>query len=155
MNDNWIVIQERDPMSTYMYALKAPDTRRQYSRRFQYCLNFLGIQGTLEEQAEQFVSKARQDLTWTQESLMSFVDYQKERVRKGEIAESTITNVSDGRDSPEDDDGRDSPEDEGKILKKKDFQEGREPSGKRETVWRGIKLTEKYAIEYMQQTLGV
>ena len=43
----------------------------------------------------------------------------------------------------------------GKILKKKDFQEGREPSGKRETVWRGIKLTEKYAIEYMQQTLEV
>jgi hypothetical protein len=42
-------------MSTFMYALKAeekPDTRRQYPRRFQYFLIFLGIPGTLEEQAK-------------------------------------------------------------------------------------------------------
>jgi putative DNA primase/helicase len=42
----------------------------------------------------------------------------------------------------------------GKILKKK-FEEGRESSGKRETLWKGIKLAEKYAIESLQQTLGV
>ena len=42
----------------------------------------------------------------------------------------------------------------GKILKNK-FQEGRESSGKRETLWKGIKLTEKYAIESLQQTLEV
>ncbi|MDQ6864308.1 MAG: primase-like DNA-binding domain-containing protein, partial [Thermoproteota archaeon] len=42
----------------------------------------------------------------------------------------------------------------GKILKKK-FQEGRESSGKRETLWKGIRFTEEYAIESLQQTLEV
>jgi hypothetical protein len=28
-------------------------------------------------------------------------------------------------------------------------------SGKRETIWKGIKLAEKYAIESLEQTLGV
>ena len=42
----------------------------------------------------------------------------------------------------------------GKILKKdKKYQEGRQPSGKRETMWRGIKLTEEYNIDTRQETL--
>ena len=75
-----------------MYGLRAPDTRRQYRRRFQYFLDFLRISGTLEEQAKQFVLKARENQQWAQESLMSFIDFQKERVRRAEISESTITN---------------------------------------------------------------
>jgi len=41
----------------------------------------------------------------------------------------------------------------GKILKKK-YEEGREPSGKRQTVWKGIKLTEEYTV-IKQETLDV
>jgi hypothetical protein len=73
-------------MSIFLYALKAPDTKRQYPLRFQYFLNFLYIPGKLEEHANAFLSTARQDLIWAQERLMSFIDYEKERVRKGEIA---------------------------------------------------------------------
>jgi hypothetical protein len=58
-----------------MYGLRAPDTRRQYHRRFQYFLDFLRIPGTLEEQARQFVLKARENEQWAQESLMSFIDF--------------------------------------------------------------------------------
>ena len=79
-------------MASFMYGLRAPDTKRQYPRRFQYFLNFLSIPGTLEEQAKQFTLRARENIEWAQESLMSFIDYQKERVKRGEIAESTITN---------------------------------------------------------------
>ncbi|MFL6431698.1 MAG: hypothetical protein ACJ71X_09615 [Nitrososphaeraceae archaeon] len=79
-------------MTAFMYGLRAPDTRRQYPRRFQYFLNFLSIPGTLEEQAKQFSLKARENPLWTQESLMSFIDFQKERATRGELAESTITN---------------------------------------------------------------
>ena|SRR5690348_5422858 len=79
-------------MAAFMYGLRAPDTIRQYPRRFQYFLNFLSIPGTLEEQAKQFTLRARENLEWAQKSLMSFIDYQKERVKRGEIAESTITN---------------------------------------------------------------
>jgi integrase len=86
------VVEEKDPMAAFMYGLRAPDTRRQYPRRFQYFLNFLSIPGILEEQAKQFTLKVRENPLWAQESLMSFIDFQKERVKKGELAESTITN---------------------------------------------------------------
>jgi len=86
------ILKERDALATFMYGLRAPDTRRQYPRRFQYFLDFLRIPGTLEEQAKQFVLKARENQVWAQESLMSFIEFQKERVRRAEISESTITN---------------------------------------------------------------
>jgi len=43
-------------MSAFMYALRAADTKMQVS----IFLKFSGIQGKLEEQANAFVSKARQ-----------------------------------------------------------------------------------------------
>lgn len=44
----------------------------------------------------------------------------------------------------------------GKILKNKhSFEEGRESSAKRKTLWKGIKLTKKYLIEPDQQILTV
>jgi hypothetical protein len=86
------VIEEKDPMAAFMYGLRAPDTKRQYPRRFQYFLNFLKLSGTLGEQAKQFVLKAIENPQWAQESLMSFIDFQKQRMRRGELAESTITN---------------------------------------------------------------
>ena len=79
-------------MAEFRYGLRAPDTKRQYPRRFQYFLDFLKIPGKLEEQAKQFVLEARQNPFWAQESLRSFIEYQKDRVRRNEIAESTITN---------------------------------------------------------------
>jgi hypothetical protein len=88
---NLLEIEERDPMAEFRYGLRAPDTKRQYPRRFQYFLNFLKIQGTLEEQARQFIFKVRENSSWAQESLMSFIEFQK-RAKRGEISESTITN---------------------------------------------------------------
>jgi hypothetical protein len=79
-------------MAAFRYGLRSPDTKRQYPPRFQYFLDFLKIPGILEEQAKQFILKARENPQWAQESLMSFIDFQKERVRRGEISESTITN---------------------------------------------------------------
>ena len=72
-------------MAAFMYGLQAPDTKRQYPRRFQYFLNFLQFSGTLEEQAKQFTLKARENPNWAQESLMSFIEFQKERVKRNEI----------------------------------------------------------------------
>lgn len=51
---------------------------------------------------------------------------------------------------------RQSKENLGKILKKdKEFQEGRQPSGKRETIWKGIRLKEEYNINAKQETLDI
>jgi putative DNA primase/helicase len=45
----------------------------------------------------------------------------------------------------------------GKILKSSvyGYQDGREASGARKTIWKGIRLTEKYKIEVEQQTLAI
>ncbi len=85
-------IEEKDPMIMFRYGLRASDTRRQYPRRFQYFLDYLKMSGTLSDQAKQFFSNARTNLRWAEDSLMSFIEFQKERVAKGEISESTITN---------------------------------------------------------------
>jgi hypothetical protein len=37
-----------------MYALKAPDTRRQYPQRFKMFLDYLKLEGALEKQASCF-----------------------------------------------------------------------------------------------------
>ena len=85
-------IEEKDPMVMFRYGLRAPDTKRQYPRRFQYFLNYLKLPGMLDEQAMRFVTNARTNPQWAQESLMSFIEFQKERVTRREISESTITN---------------------------------------------------------------
>jgi hypothetical protein len=53
--------EERDPMTVFVYALKAPETRRQYPRRFKVFLDFLKLNGSLQDQAKQFLFKARQN----------------------------------------------------------------------------------------------
>ena len=85
-------IEEKDPMVMFRYGLRAPDTKRQYPRRFQYFLDYLKMPGMLDDQAKQFITNARTNPQWAQESLMSFIEFQKERVARGEISESTITN---------------------------------------------------------------
>jgi hypothetical protein len=66
--------EQQDPMSTFLYALKAPESRRQYPRRFKMFLDFLKLLGTIEEQAMEFLTKARQNPQWAQDNLMRIED---------------------------------------------------------------------------------
>lgn len=84
--------QYEDPLSIFLYALKAPETKRQYPRRLKVFLDFLKLDGTLEQQSKEFLEKAKQNPQWAQNSLMQFIALQKERARKGEISYSTIAN---------------------------------------------------------------
>lgn len=84
--------EERDPMTVFAYALKAPETRRQYPRRFKIFLDFLKLNGAIQDQAKQFLFKARQNPSWAESTFMKFIDYQKERSIRREISESTISN---------------------------------------------------------------
>jgi integrase len=83
---------DEDPMSVFMYALRAPESRRQYPRRFKVFLDYLGLEGSIDDQAKQFVLKARNDPKWFHLSLMNFIVFQKERVKRKEISEGTIGN---------------------------------------------------------------
>jgi hypothetical protein len=43
--------QEENPMTIFMYALKADETRRHYPQRFKMFLDYLKLEGALEKQA--------------------------------------------------------------------------------------------------------
>jgi hypothetical protein len=50
-----------DPMEAFTYGLKAPESRRQYPRRFKRFLDFLRLEGSLNEQAKEFWLKAKEN----------------------------------------------------------------------------------------------
>jgi integrase len=86
------VIEEQNPLTNFMYALKAPETKRQWPGRLKIVLDFLHLEGTLEQQAKIFVIRAREKPDWVQQKLMQFFSYQIERVQLKEISETTIPN---------------------------------------------------------------
>ena len=53
--------------------------------------DFLNIEGDLDSQSRYFVDKAK-DLQWGQESLIRFISFQNERVKKGKISPATVPN---------------------------------------------------------------
>jgi hypothetical protein len=44
-----------------LYSLKTPEIRRQYPRRLKVFLDFLKIEGNLEQQSKEFLEKAKQN----------------------------------------------------------------------------------------------
>ena len=91
-----VITKEReeqvDPMSKFMYARKSKESKRQYPRRFKMFLDYLKLEGTINEQAKQFLANTKNNPQWTEEKFMDFVSFQIERVSRGEITESTIKN---------------------------------------------------------------
>jgi hypothetical protein len=85
---------QTNPMTNFMYALKAKESKRQYPRRFKMFLDYLELDGitTINEQAKLFLIKTENDPKWTEQKLMDFISFQLRRVSKGEIVESTIKN---------------------------------------------------------------
>jgi len=54
--------------------------------------DFLGLEEPLENQALDFVRRAKEDSNWAYNSFVQFISYQKRRVTRGEIVASTISN---------------------------------------------------------------
>jgi len=51
-----------DPCNRFLYALKAPETKRQYPKRIEVFLNFIGIcEGTIEERLMVFYEQSKLD----------------------------------------------------------------------------------------------
>jgi integrase len=82
----------QDPLTIFKYALKSSESQRQYPGRLKVFLDYLGLEGTIDEQARDLTKKARNSPQWLQDCLMKFIVYQKERVTRKEISEGTIGN---------------------------------------------------------------
>ncbi|MGD9674326.1 MAG: hypothetical protein AB7U98_12710 [Candidatus Nitrosocosmicus sp.] len=81
------------PYFRFTYALKAPETKRQYPKRLEVFLDYLKLQGsTIEEKANQFYEFIKQDPKTFQNALLNYFIFQNERANIGEISQSTIPN---------------------------------------------------------------
>jgi len=85
-------IRKQSPIHSFMYALKSSEARRQYPKRLKMLFDFLGLAGSLEEQATEFLKSARQDVQWCQDSIIVFLDFHKQRVGRKELAAGTLKN---------------------------------------------------------------
>jgi hypothetical protein len=46
-----MAVIEQKPLDNFFYALKSSESRRQYPKRFEKFLNFVGLEGSLEDQS--------------------------------------------------------------------------------------------------------
>lgn len=84
--------EQENPMEVFLYALRAPESKRQYPKRLKMLFDFLGLSEPLDNQAHEFLRKGRDNPQWAYKSFIRFIIFQKERAKTGEICESTISN---------------------------------------------------------------
>ena len=66
------------PYNRFIYALKAPESKRQYPKRLEVFLNFISIEGSnLQEKLYNLYIHAKGDTEWLQDSLLDFIIFQK------------------------------------------------------------------------------
>ena len=88
-----ITEQTINPLSQFQYALKAPETKRQWPNRLKVVFDFLGFPGNLDEQAKHFMMLCKEEsMMMVQEKIIEFISYEIQRSQKGEISLSTIPN---------------------------------------------------------------
>ena len=85
-------VEEINPVTNFFFALKAPESKRQYPKRFEKFLDYLTLEGTFEDKTLSFYKKAIENSQWLTNKLVEFAQYQKQRAQKREISESTIPN---------------------------------------------------------------
>ena len=81
-----------DPWTLYLYAMKSPATKEKYLMRLGKFLDFLGLQGTLEDKARFFAERGKYDSVWAFNSILEFLQAEKERFNRKEITAGTIRN---------------------------------------------------------------
>ncbi len=82
------------PYQKFTYALKAPESKRQYPRRLQIFLDHLKLDGTtIEEKSNLFYKMIENNgNTWLENELLKFFTLQNQRAERKEISTETIKN---------------------------------------------------------------
>ena len=87
-------LTKKDAYSAFEYALKAPETKRQWPRRLDVFLTFLQLEGqTVKERTNNLYDLIkREGIDWLESYIIDFIYFQKQRVINKEITETTINN---------------------------------------------------------------
>ena len=78
----------------FTFSISNELTRKYYERRLKTFFDYIGsdIQSHLEERCNSFVGRGLIDTAWALNQIISFLQFQKGRVQKGEIAAATLRN---------------------------------------------------------------
>lgn len=89
---------EQDEQSTeyslFAYVIRSQITRDYYLRRLKIFFNYVNLlpKGLIEDRCNLFAAKAIEDQAWTFNTIIKFLQFQKERVEKEEITGATLRN---------------------------------------------------------------
>jgi hypothetical protein len=86
--------EESDPYSLFLYAIRSDITRDYYLRRLRIFFNHINLlpNGTIKERCNQFASNGLKDTTWAFHCIIRFMQFERERVERQEIAAATLRN---------------------------------------------------------------
>jgi hypothetical protein len=87
-----VQLHTSDPISAMLYALKSPESKRQYPKRLKMFMDYLRLNGDIDEQARTLLQNAFRDRKWLEISIINFIQFQMQRVGRREIVPSTIQN---------------------------------------------------------------
>ena len=75
-------VDEVNPVLNFFFALKAPESKRQYPKRFEKFLDYLKLEGSFEDKSLSFYKKAIENSQWLTNKLVEFAQYQKQEHKK-------------------------------------------------------------------------
>ena len=87
-----LVESKSDPCALYVYAMKSPATKEKYLLRLGKFLDFVGLQGSLEDKARNFAERGTKDSFRAFNNILGFMPSLKERLGRKEITAGTIRN---------------------------------------------------------------
>jgi iron uptake system EfeUOB component EfeO/EfeM len=78
----------------FKYSIRTELTRKYYERRIRTFYDFIKfmIDSSIETRFNMFAEKAKSDTQWALVHIISFMQYEKERVLKEEITAATLSN---------------------------------------------------------------
>ena len=72
--------------------MKSPITRLEHQKRLSKFFEYIGLPGSIEEQARLFARMGCQDGNWAFNSILKFIKHELERVNRKEIRPGTLRN---------------------------------------------------------------
>jgi hypothetical protein len=70
-------------MKNFIYGIKSQESRKEYPSRLRIYFDFLELPGLLDEQADAFIKKAKENgISWVRQSIIDFVTHYRKRVEE-------------------------------------------------------------------------
>jgi len=94
--ENQDTFEGSDAYSLFLYAVRSPVTRDYYLRRLRIFFNHINLLpiGTMKERCDLFVANGIKDPNWAFNSIIRFLQFERERVDREQITGATLRNYA-------------------------------------------------------------